>query len=585
MPVGVASATTGVQHLTQRDGPVRLRDFLDAAQRETAQGFRANVPASAAFDAAMRESFETGVRSLELPVGRLAGSFSWPPPGIDDPRYGPYRLRGGGRGEPFAVLQRGTTLIGADPSVPTLHFGGTKPGQGSGTMDIGDLRVEGEQIAGVPVLSFDALYASRADAIDVFQNGKGDGVRLNFMVTGSYSGGYALNRDWMQDGGVRTGTGFDIVTDRDFGLGKLSNVTSRGWELAYRFGRDDAGRLFSFVVDRAEASCVTHGMDVSNAMWCTTITSPYFEGTETGIVNRGHSTLILNPWIPYVREGLVDRSDRNAGTVMLGGAISLNPDGATGVAINASGGLKVLLGTNIVHGSAHLAAARGTGLRIEGADPFAVIALNFDPMKKWGGQSRKIDDRSHSRNHPASAGSGLVGIGMYDDGAGQVHLSLDRGAHRLHVDPVELTERDVHERTLTIGWGSIFILRLSAPTIIERIRAPNMPDKTFTLVNRNGNLRLSNSPGLLLRERSGDFVAPEEGSVHHFQVMPAKTELVEELGRLSLGQREGITSEAPLMGNRPGDRWFFRDLGVPGYWSGNAWKRFSDDSVIISPRG
>ncbi|MCX8477086.1 MAG: hypothetical protein MT490_14955 [Sphingomonas sp.] len=562
---------------------VHFFDFASPTQRSSITAYdRSAHDMSAAFDAAVTFTFSAAsnhVRGLELPAGVIVGPISWPSAGTADTRDGGFRLKGVGRAEAFAPPpnQKGTVFYSADTSRPSLVFRKVRGGLGSGALDLGDFRVEGNQHAGVPALKFEALFgSSRATGIDAYQAGDGDGVVINNAATGSFDFGYALNSDWNTSGlgASRTGVGFFLDPDLDCGLAQVTKTTSRGWKVGYRIGEQGgSARLLATRIAHFECSVVNDGVVISDTAEGTVLDSGYWEGVDNAaVIDRGEYTTVIAPYMPMSPKGLDLSDSLNTGTNVYGGVVSTPSTGGVAIDLNAASGMKSLWGISIVNPYAFKAGNTAIGLRIAGSNPRGFLFADFPQQGSWVGTAKKISDVSTSPDHPRVATGGLIGAGPYEAQDGRTHYSWDRGALRLHVDPVVITEANVSGGALSLPAGSVYILRFSTPTTISSLVCERHPDKTLILINNNGNVTFQNSAQLLLRERTGNYTAPTAGSVHLFQAIPGTQRVMQELFRTGNAPRTAVNAAAAPSGANLGDSIYMSGAGKPAWWNGKSWQ-------------
>lgn len=544
-----------------------------------------------------------GAHSLTLGPGRFRVSQLNVPADISVEFRGvPFQLLGTGAGEAFVTedAQAGTIIEGQDPSRSVVHIrtrGQRGARQGAGSIEWGRQRVTGRSSRGVPLLEIDGLAGlNHLHDFVLYQHGEGDGLRSDWMVTTTVERFFTMNRDWAGPA-ARHGVGFRLVPSGSYGLTYVANCTSRGWATGYEIGDGSGSKVLSSKLMMTESSVVGTGIRIGASVESLSIDTAYLEGIEeTGIVDQGRATSIVNPYIVLGFGTGIEL--HGEGGHVVGGYIGLRPADATGVRIAGSPFGNSLFGTEIVWGAATVGGSNGTGLHIEAAsDPLVFAMVGFNPAGEWP-TGRKLLDESHSAAHGGAAGrhgSGVVGIVVRDSGAHQTIPCLARGAVNLHVDGRRLGAADIDGRgILSLSAASVQVLTLDRPLIVARLAAPNLPDKTGVLIVDNGNLTLR--PGEQIRGLAAPLVlAAGEAAVIEYQILPGpnapamitnihrirRTPAMPSFAVAELAVvREGLAGPVLARDGRKAGEPRGGGTGCPVWFDGADWRTFHDNQVV-----
>ncbi len=479
------------------------------------------------------DSAWAAARNLDIPAGYYTTT------GLTIPADQAFRtrhfaLRGQGSGEIFARGFTGGTIIRSVTDAPILLFENLQsgyPNAGPGTLEITGLRLEGNS-ATAPVVRLRAfLGQSEFHHNAVFQAGDGDGVRTQFSNTVEIHHNYVINGDWNTSvlGNARTGIGFHITNALDAGLTTLRKNTSRGFLWAYKFGDGSpTGRLYTPHLRDSEVSVSTNGVWLTSSVQGGSVDGCYLEGGDggTAVLDEGsYNTVANNLVFPGFSVG-IDGSAPTYGSYYSGNTLSAGSRANTTLMKVNSSGInggpgKVVSGNTFTFSGSGGTIAGVVGLEISGIDPRLTWNDNvFDPRGPWvgGAGTKKISNISTSSD--GTTGTGVYGMGIAQDLAEQVEAPhLGRGAINLKVDETALSEANVASNVLTIGELSVFTMTATVPTAVNRIVAPNLPDKTFQIHLTNNQTTLQQGTYLKLMS-STNFTPGANGSWHTFQIKP-----------------------------------------------------------------
>ncbi len=473
-----------------RQVEVSVFDYLTTAERAIVSAYSFAADVTSAVNDAVDYAYRNSLRLKFPPGGYLVTQIVLPDNPAVDPRAYGFEMVGAGRGEAFVYVNpRGTVIRGSSATLSTLKFQQTAPNQGSGVLLIHDIRFEGTQNAGVPVVDLEALYgASRYYNVDHYQFGAGDGFSCGFMATGTVDHCYSLCGNliggqpaWNVSGAAaRTGTGFILRADINCGLATFEKCTSRGWDQAYDIGNTSGVvTIFSAALNACECSVVTNGMRIRARAWKGTINNGYYEGvTGKCILNEGDFTTISNgSFGTGFAVGIDDSSTTNTGTLILGNELQVaTVTPCTLVDVGSSGSFggpqKVVKGNTFTWSASGGSIANIIGLKISGLNPRVEHSGNsFTPSGPWVGGAGTIAISDTSTTGLGGTGQrGMGGLGLVPNG-NQQFTKLSQGAIGFGIPEDPLDGDAITAGVLTLGQGSYFQLDIvgTAPTNITSI--------------------------------------------------------------------------------------------------------------------
>lgn len=405
-------------------------------------------------------------------------------------RGNPISILGVGSGELFVndAFQTGTLIQAADPSIPVWTLRHYEPEQGMGSVEFGMMRLSGTMNAGVPLFKVEGFQGNNTvHDLMLKQDGAGDGAEFGNLTTSTIRDVGILGSTYPSGpGSPHTGVAFSVLPDQDHALAFVHKITARNFAQAYQLGSDDPSskKLLGYHLSSCEVSTCTNGMYIAAQNEGTLVENLFVEGT-TGwaFKTKGDATVLVSPYA--VLDFTTGIEFRGTSGVVVGGFIGHKATGATGITVGAeAAGSTTIFGTELIWGAGGLGGT-ATGVKIEArADPVVVSLPSY--IGSWvGGQ--KLDDDSYSSLHGGSGGgvgSGLIGLVERETAGGLPLFCLSRGAINLQVDGTALTQASVNgSGTLTLSNASVqFLTCTASPTNIVRFAAPNMPDKTGTLI-------------------------------------------------------------------------------------------------------
>jgi len=476
-----------------------------------------------------------GPLTLRIPRGEWTGPGVVAPPNGAAITYQGHglTLEGAGSGEAFATTPVGSRVIGSSAARPTLDLVSNEAARrGKGSVWISKIRFDGRQNANVPVIDAGILQGTNTlEKLVAFQSGAGDGLQADRLTTSSLSDSYFLQANWSSSfSGTRTGTGVKVRPDVDHGLANIHKVTSRGWRQGFDIGNDattgGAGRALSYVVSSCEVSAAADGLKVRRLCEGLSSMNLYVEGVPgTAIDDGGKGSIHINPYV--VGDFTTGADLKGDSAALFGGYFGCRATGATAVRSSTVYGSS-LFGTNFIWGQNGVGSNVATGLHLPSqANPSVHAFVHF------GGWTNgtPILDQSYSSDHGGARqanGSGVVGyVPRATSVANRIIPTLSRGAINLHVDGATLWEAAVSGGgTLAlVGGASVQRLNFASARTINRITAPNLPDKTGVLIFTNGNVTFTDTgSGLYITGIAEDLVIPAgELAVVEYQVLPGGT--------------------------------------------------------------
>lgn len=579
-------------------------DFASAAAKASIAAFDGAVSAQSAFDKAS-DAIHQSTGSLLLPCGKYpVTQILVPYDNSTDTRGEPFHLIGAGTGEPFVVndsTRRGTVIVGGSatlPAIVTRVKSGGSAGQSAGTLRFENFRVEHTGNSGVAAVKLGTFYGpSVMSRVDIYQQGVGDGLHVDFMATGLIELGYILGAAW-NDGVGAAGTGFKLSAAIDAGLQTVHKMTSRGFAIGFQIGATGGNTVLSPTISQCEVSYCTDGFVVANAAKNAIIDNGYIEGvTSEAVIDAGRATCVRNLFAELEFTVGVTLGGNASG--VQGGYFGLKPTGATGVHITADGGANGAYVANAHFrwgGEDGVNTAKGIVLDAMADPSINIVGNTFDPPGEWRGSgSGKVKDSTYSSAHGGSGaahGSGVFGLMQRDSGGFDLIPCLSRGAVNLHVDDRVLTDAFVNgSGTLALSNASVQYLSLSAPQSVIRFSAPNLPDKTGKLLVDNGNLTLT--PGTYVVGLARRIVLPAGKQAWiEYQVLPTANAPVSITSvRLldtsftvtELGTLEGDFDQTVFASNgRRSGEGAGAGTGCPVWWDGADWRTFYDNAVVAA---
>ena len=432
--------------------------------------------------------------SLGSGIHRVTAGLEFPNDRTFEQRGRPFTLEGNGAGTPYISDPKSTIINGdeVDSAQPVIWFrerDNSAAVEGTPPIHTGSYRVEGTTNPGVPLFRADLCPAfGYTHDIAAYQNGTGDGFYFTGPIVSDVRRIFATNTDLVADipKAARTGVGVSVLPATDYGLADIHG-SSRGYQTGWVFGYDigdiptvtrNLGLKF-----RGEISTVGDGIVVKELNESTLLEQPFFEAvTDKGITDNGRFTLTLHPFFSFgvgaanqgvtnvnIEWGVSARSPS-----LIGGSIPLVESGV-GLRIEGAVFGGSVFGPCFVDGGSN---SIGIDVRL-GSDPRLNIFANFSDGV-WVGE--RVRDISHSSNHGGAEqanGSGVIGVIPRSTRDNALPFQeLSRGGYRALFDPVTLTSFGPWSGdTLNLGHAPNYLINTNAARIVNRIAAPNLPDK------------------------------------------------------------------------------------------------------------
>lgn len=354
-------------------------------------------------------------RNLFIPAGvyKTTGLVL---PGNAAGRTKAFRMYGQGSGEIFARGYTGGTILYSATDAPILLYTPDVANTGGGNIEIDHIRFEGNSTT--PVVHLKSFYAqSNFHHNTIFQDGVGDGLKIELSNTIEIHNNYAINRDWntLSLGAARTGAGFRIFQTIATGLTSLRKNTSRGFLDAYVIG-DGSVAMYSTELQDNECSVVRNGFTIMAGADKALLLHNYMEGGDGGramLIQGNFCTMRDNLVFSGFAKAIDDVSIVNYGSLGTGNILSVGSvAGTTLIDVSDIGFGKRYTGNTLVFPGSGGSITNVIAIHLAGADANINYAGNFyNPVGAWTGGSgtARIADATTVSGGVSGTSPGVIG--------------------------------------------------------------------------------------------------------------------------------------------------------------------------------